>query len=134
MISRMQRPIATWLLLLLVIPARAAENAAESESRLRESVTYLASDALGGRGVGTSGLDQAADYIADQFQRLGLRTDLFHGTPFQEFDIPLPAEMGPAEHNRLTFVPSSATNNARRIELKLAETFNPLAIGGSGNG
>src|SRR5205814_478347 len=72
-------------------------------------------------------------YIADQFNRLGLRTDLFHGTPFQEFEIPLPAEMGPAERNRLAFVPSAATNNARRIELKLAESFNPLAIGGSGN-
>src|SRR5437763_11484294 len=114
MISRNQRALAAFLLLLLVAPARAAENAAESESRLRQTVSYLASDALEGRGVGTSGLDQAADYIAGQFKQIGLRTDLFHGTPFQEFEIPLPAEMGPAEHNRLAFI-----GGTRRIELRL---------------
>src|SRR5437868_3450565 len=127
MISRLKCLTAALLLLLIAASVRAAENAAESESRLRQTVTYLASDSLEGRGVGTSGLDQAADYIADQFKSMGLRTDLFHGTPFQEFEIPLPAEMGPAEHNRLAFV-----NDGRRVELKLGETFNPLALGGSG--
>src|SRR5262245_519389 len=116
------------LLLLSLTSAQAAENAAESESRLRQTVSYLASDALEGRGVGTSGLDQAADYIAAQFKQLGLRTDLYHGKPFQEFEIPLPPERGPAEHNRLALV-----NNTRPIDLKLGESFNPLAIGGSGS-
>ncbi len=121
------RCLAAFLFFFSLAAAQAAENAAESESRLRQSVTYLASDSLEGRGVGTTGLDQAADYIAAQFKSLGLRTDLFHGTPFQEFEIPLPAEMGPAEHNRLSFA-----NDDRKIELKLSDTFNPLAIGGSG--
>src|SRR5947209_20635164 len=103
MIFGMKRLIVILLLLLLVSPAPAAENAAESESRLRQTVTYLASDALEGRGVGTSGLDQAADYIADQFKSMSLRTDLFHGTTFQEFEITLLAEIGPAENNRLAF-------------------------------
>src|SRR5439155_25194338 len=123
MIFRMKRLIATLLLLVLVMPGRTVENAPESESRLRQTVSYLASDALEGRGAGTSGLDQAADYIADQFKSMGLRTDLFHGTPFQELEIPLPAEMGPAEHNRLTLV-----NNARRLELTLRNTVKPLAL------
>src|SRR3954449_2431400 len=104
MLYQSNRLLAAILLVLLIRPVRGAENAAESESRLRQTATYLASDALEGRGVGTSGLDQAADYIADQFKQLGLRTDLFHGTPFQEFEIPLPAEMGPAEHNQLALV------------------------------
>src|SRR5438132_6252204 len=45
--------------LLLIAGARlpAADNAAVSEERLRQDVTYLASDALEGRGVGTAGLD-----------------------------------------------------------------------------
>jgi hypothetical protein len=126
--SRSIRFLAPLFLFLGLALAHAAENAAESESRLRQTVTYLASDALEGRGVGTSGLNQAADYIADQFKQMGLRTDLFHGTPFQEFDISLPAELGPAEHNQLTLV-----DGARRVDLKLGETFNTLAIGGIGN-
>src|SRR5438445_2185323 len=113
MIFRMKRLIATLLLLVLVTPTWAAENAAESESRLRQTVTYLASDALEGRGVGTSGLDKAADYIADQFKQIGLRTDLFHGTPFQEFEIPLSPEMGPAEHNRLALASSGPASEPR---------------------
>src|SRR5690349_3137126 len=52
---------------LWVACAPAAENASASEARLQETVTYLASDELGGRGVGTAGLDKAADYIAQQF-------------------------------------------------------------------
>src|SRR6185369_11268090 len=93
-----------FLLSLAWVAARAADSSAESEARLRETVSYLASDELQGRGVGTAGIDKAADYIAQQFSRLGLRTDLYNGTPFQEFEITLAAEMGPAEKNRLAFV------------------------------
>jgi hypothetical protein len=125
---KLNRFIAPFLALVSLALAHAAENAAESESRLRQTVSYLASDSLEGRGVGTAGLDQAADYLADQFKQLGLRTDLFHGTPFQEFEISLPAEMGPPEHNRLAFV-----SGGKQIELKLGAAFNPLAIGGSGS-
>jgi peptidase M28-like protein/PDZ domain-containing protein/PA domain-containing protein len=112
----------------------AAENAAESEARLRQSVTYLASDALEGRGVGTDGLNMAADYLGAQFAQIGLRTDLFHGTPFQEFEVTVSAEMGPHEKNRLTFAgPPTDAGELRRIDLKLGEMFTPLATGGSGS-
>src|SRR5205085_1619489 len=110
----------------------AAENAAASESRLREAVTYLASDALEGRGIGTAWLDKAAEYIAARFKDLGLRSNLFKGTPFQEFDVPMAAEMGPAEHNRLACTPAtSGATGPRRIELELGKTFTPLAVGGT---
>src|SRR6185295_4108274 len=36
-------------------------------------VSYLASDALDGRRTGTAGANDAARYIAGEFQRLGLR-------------------------------------------------------------
>jgi hypothetical protein len=97
-------------------------------------VTYLASDELQGRGVGTPGIDKAADYIADQFSRLGLRTDLYNGTPFQGFEITLAAELGPSDQNRLSFVgPAGGGNEAKRFDLKLAEGFTPLAVGGKGS-
>lgn len=126
--------VALVCLVVLDSAASGAENAAAAESRLRETASYLASDSLEGRGVGTAGLNQAADYLAEQFSKLGLRTDLFHGTPFQEFEVPLAAEMGPAEHNRLTFVgPKTVAGAPRQIALKLGETFNPLAAGGTGS-
>jgi len=110
----------------------AAESAAVAEARLKESVGYLASDALEGRGVGTQGLDKAADYIAGQFKQLGLKTDLFGGSPFQQFEVTVAAEMGPQEHNRLTLVGTESDGSPKRIELKLSESFTPLALGGSG--
>src|SRR5207249_3915232 len=117
-ILRTKRIVAAALPFLVGLTALAAENAAESEARLRQTVTYLASDELEGRGVGTSGLDKAADYIAAQFQQMGLRTDLFNGGPFQEFEIPLSPEMGPPEHNRLSLLGSPAAGgDARRVEL-----------------
>src|SRR5688572_12887332 len=39
---------------------------------VRKAVEYLASDELEGRGVGTKGLDKAADYIAATFKEVGL--------------------------------------------------------------
>ena len=70
-----------------LVAATAAENTA-AENRLTSSVQYLASDELEGRGVGTKGIDLAADYIADQFHQIGLKTDLVRRQPFQKFTIP----------------------------------------------
>lgn len=52
----------------------------------RESLAYLASPYLEGRGPGTRGLDLAADYIAEQFRKAGLRPVPGHGY-FQPFDF-----------------------------------------------
>src|SRR5688572_23160066 len=112
----------------------AAETAAESEQRLRASVTHLASDELEGRGIGTAGLDKAADYLAAEFAKLGLKTDLFDGTPFQKFEVNVTVEMGPPEKNHLALLsPKADSGEPKRIELKLGEAFNPLAAGGSGS-
>lgn len=46
---------------------------APSVERLRQIVTYLASDPLEGRRTGTAGATEAANYIAAEFKRLGLR-------------------------------------------------------------
>jgi hypothetical protein len=113
----------------------AAENAADvraTEGRLYDAVKYLASDDLEGRGVGTKGLDRAAEFIAEQFAATGLNTSLIDGGPFQKFSMVVATEQG--EPNRLTLLgPSSAEQPAgQTIELKLGAEFNPLAIGGSG--
>lgn len=127
--------LACSLFIASLAPSYAAETAAESEGRLRESVTYLSSDELEGRGIGTQGLDKAADYLAGEFAKLGLKTDLFDGTPFQKFDINVTVEMGPAEQNTLALVGSAQAADAQPVwkELKLGEAFNPLAAGGTGS-
>jgi Zn-dependent M28 family amino/carboxypeptidase len=67
-------------------PARCDEAASASVTRLRAHVEYLASDELEGRAPGTDGIDLAADYIAEEFARIGLKTDLASG-PFQTFTL-----------------------------------------------
>jgi len=84
------------LLVALVVSPILSEDSSVSESRLLDTVKYLASDELNGRGVGTPELDRAADYIATEFSRAGLRTDLFGGSAFQSFEITVNAELGPA--------------------------------------
>src|SRR6266436_1482832 len=44
-----------------------------SVDRIRQVITYLASDALEGRRTGTPGANDAAHYIAGEFNRYGLQ-------------------------------------------------------------
>jgi len=57
-----------------------------SARRVGADVGYLAADAREGRGVGTAGLDAAAEYIAREFARIGLSQPWQHGY-FQDFTI-----------------------------------------------
>ena len=106
------------------------ENIPASQQRLTSSVRYLSDDAREGRGVGTRGLDMAADFIGKEFTRLGLKTDLYSGQPFQEFTLVTRSEMGAATENQLEFLHEKDDKSALR--LTLGKDFTPLAIGGSG--
>ena len=48
-----------------------------------ETITYLASDEMKGRGIGTKELDNAADYIAKKFEEYGLKPGSDEGSFFQ---------------------------------------------------
>ncbi|MDX1962727.1 MAG: M28 family peptidase [Pirellulales bacterium] len=111
-----------------------------AEARLRASVQKLAADEWEGRGPGTKGLDLAAEYIAEEFRNLGLKTDLVNGTPFQEFSITAKVERGPADKNQLKIVfspamaDSPAEANTKSVEPRVWELdvdFRPLSLGGS---
>src|SRR4051812_2644431 len=65
-----------------------------SPARYLADVTYLASDALKGRGNGSPELDQAADYIAGKFREAGLQPAGDNGTYFQNFEITTGAQLG----------------------------------------
>ena len=62
-------------------------NAAACEARLKRDVTYLASDELEGRGVTTQGINLAADYIAAEFKKAGLKPAGKDGSYFQHFTM-----------------------------------------------
>ena len=127
------RFLAFWPALALFAARAWAENAPEAPptalDRVRATVTFLAADAQEGRGVGTEGLNRAAEYIAEQFKALGLKTDLYDGSPFQGFEVVTGAELGPAQ--RLALVPPADKPNAKPIELKFDKDFTPLALGGA---
>ncbi|MCY2986824.1 MAG: M28 family peptidase, partial [Planctomycetota bacterium] len=108
-----------------------AEEPAGIEKRLSDTVRYLASDQLEGRGVGTQGLDLAAEFIARQFAEAGLKTQGSEGGPFQKFTFNLPPELG--KDNRLTLVgpPLKPGEKPQTIELTVGKDFLPLAASGA---
>jgi hypothetical protein len=109
----------------------AAEKDEAAATRLLDSVRVLAADDMEGRGVGTRGLDRAAEYIADQFEEIGLRTDAIAGQPYQNFEIPGTPKPGPLDQNRLVLVGPGTEGEALRIPCEPGRDFNVLAVGGS---
>ncbi|MBI1358596.1 MAG: M28 family peptidase [Acidobacteria bacterium] len=91
--------LAAGLLLSLGFAVHASAADAASAARYLEDVKVLAATDMKGRGAGTPELDRAADYIAAEFERLGLKPAGEHGY-FQPFQVTTGAEMGP--HNSLT--------------------------------
>lgn len=113
-----------------------AESRNEREKQIRDDVKKLASDDWEGRGLNTKGINQAADFIAAEFKRLGYNTELFDGTAFQKFSVTVSNKLGKSERNVLTFEPTekekadgTAQNN---LPLLFGKGFTPLSIGGSG--
>ncbi len=115
-----------------VAPVSAEEEAASIERRIAHSAKYLASDELEGRGLGTKGIDLAAEFIAGQFHEAGLGTDLFDGKPLQTFEVTTSAQLG--EENRAAIL-GPADENGRQpepITLRFLKDFSPMAASGSG--
>ena len=104
-----------------------------AQQRLTDSVKYLSSDELEGRGPGTDGINKAADYIATRFRQIGLNTSSYDGTPFQRFEISTDIKLGKPDDNHLQLTGPSGDNDAiESTDLTLGFDFNPLAIGASG--
>jgi hypothetical protein len=80
-------------------PAR-AEAPADVEARLRADLLFLTSDECEGRGIRTKGIDLAAEHVARQFQKAGLKPGGPDGTYFQSFPLVLAAKVG--TNNTLT--------------------------------
>lgn len=111
------------------------EEAAAVQERLAATTRFLSADECEGRGLGTRGIDLAADYIADQLRQLnryGVRTDLWDGGPFQRFRVGVDAELGPNNHLLLVGPPKGNSGKPRKIKLVPGKDYTPLAISGNG--
>ncbi len=79
-----------------------------SEKRLMQHVSFLASVDLEGRGVGSAGLEAAANYIAERFAEIGLQPGSKDGSWFQRFQLESGPDGGPVETvNVIGFLPGS---------------------------
>lgn len=63
-----------------------------SAARVEETIAVLTQDAFKGRELGTLELDMVADYLADEFNQMGLYTPIFENAYLQEWiqELPLP--------------------------------------------
>lgn len=68
-------------------PAESAALPVFSPQQYLAHVKYLASDELGGRGTGTEGGGEAADYIVEQFKAAGLQPGGPDGSWYQPFEV-----------------------------------------------
>jgi aminopeptidase YwaD len=113
---------------------------APSVDRLRQIVTYLASDPLEGRRTGTAGATEAANYIAGEFKRLGLQpvtTAIKRGVTSPIYLQPFPyvssVELG--KNNSLVITTSGVSDAPKGISretLRVGESWIPLGFSTNG--
>lgn len=92
------------------------EDTGAIEARLQEVVEDLASDEMEGRGVGTNGIDLAADHIVKQFIGLGLKATLSNGSWFQEFSIATGANGGGSMSDRSALAETATVGKTAQSE------------------
>ncbi len=87
----MNRSVSVFVIAILAalapVHAETERSASVSLKLLSGHISYLASDELGGRGVGSEGIELAAEYIANQFLDYGLLPGGDDGSYFQWFDV-----------------------------------------------
>jgi aminopeptidase YwaD len=135
------------------------ENKSEpSLERLRAHVSYLASDKLEGRRTGSAGANAAAEYIAGEFARYGLRRSVGRDLPgmsileadsprryMQEFPFVAGVELGKNNSMLLTSraqaaattapdetPPTHSSARSASLDLRLGEDWMPLGFSMSG--
>ncbi len=110
------RRLRSGIVLLFVLVAGCAGGL---ERRFQGHINYLASDELEGRGVGSPGIELAADYIAGQFASVGLVPAGDARTYFQTFSMTLRRTL--TDESRLAFT-------GDKIERRLGTDFIPFSF------
>ncbi|WP_337174444.1 M28 family peptidase [Paludisphaera sp.] len=106
--------------------APVGEAVSPAVARLKADVSYLADDAREGRAPGTEGIEAAADYIAEQFEAMGLKPAPGADGYFQKFSITGQPRVGEPMEIVAEGPDGAAIAAAPRAD------FNALAIGSTG--
>ncbi|MFL5243275.1 MAG: M28 family peptidase [Gemmataceae bacterium] len=106
---------------------RVTRTKAAVEERMRHDITFLASDQCEGRGVSTKGINLAADYIAAEFKKAGLKAADKCPDYFQSFSI-ITGNAKLEEPNSLKL----RGPLGQAIELKMGDQFIPVGFSESG--
>jgi hypothetical protein len=103
-------------------PPKSATDTLDYHVNARKTVEYLASEELQGRLIGTPGIDLAADYIADTFGKLKLKTLPGLEDYFQPFSMVT------------SVVPDPSTSLAwKDVRAALKTDFQPVSFSGEGS-
>lgn len=124
---------------IAILAQEASFKIEPSAARVRQHVSYLASDALDGRRTGTTGANDAARYIAGEFSRLGLKPGMQSGQTalklseamsryLQTFPYVAAVELGTV--NELKF---SRSSPPRVAQLRLKDDWLPLGFSTNGS-
>jgi len=93
---------------------------------MRKDITFLASDECEGRGVETKGINLAADYIAGEFEKSGLKPGVEGKSWFQPFTMSGASKLESPNTLKLR------GPLGQEIELEINKHFRPLGLSGSG--
>ena len=99
-----------------------------AEADLKQHITYLASDELGGRLTGTEGEKLATQYFADVAKHIGLAPFGDEGTYFDNFDFTAGVALG--EGNTLTYFDPATQDDG--IAWKADLDWKPLSFSQNG--
>ena len=110
-------------------PAAGQAGPAIAAAKVQEHVNYLANPAMKGRGTGTTELDKAARYIADQFKKDGLEPGAGK-TYFQKFTVTVGAKLGPKNDLEMTRKPEGEVGKTEG--LRVGVDYVPLNFSDSG--
>jgi aminopeptidase YwaD len=151
LLSRISLLVALVVAIALAASGQQAQTQlAPSVERLRAHIEYLASDKLEGRRTGSPGANLAAEYIAREYSRYGLRRSIGYDTPgmshfeadspkryLQQFPYVAGVELG--KNNELGFTlvanPASKAVPVTRdtsLTLRLGKDWMPLGLSAAG--
>lgn len=98
-------------------------------AKVQEHVNYLANPAMKGRGTGTTELDKAARYIAQEFREDGLEPGAGKSY-FQKFTVTVGAKLGPKNDLEMTRKPEGDVGKTERQ--RVGVDYVPLNFSDSG--
>ncbi|WP_438977689.1 M28 family peptidase [Polaribacter sp.] len=127
------------LFLIFLVAFISCKTDINQKNRIKEDVTFLASDALEGRQTGTDGEKKAANYIANRFKELGLEAKGTEGylqpftfkpktNPHDEVKFDVNGDGTITGNNVIGFVDNKAENT-----IIIGAHFDHLGFGGEGS-